>query len=181
MQHYFRLVLLGLTLPYLVPGLATSVVLAGERITFPQQLYVYNGMGKRLGPVLSVPEYSSNGDVLMPMRIGHYGFVLVVTTTGASGNATSGVVYRSIDCSGTPWFYPTDGLLPTVWIDAPGKTIYLQDPQGQREIVQQNEPLTALAHDGTCYPTGFSEDVPLVPALALGDASAVLVPPFAVR
>jgi hypothetical protein len=149
-------------------------------------LTVFDAHDKKVGPVFSVTLALSGGPAtaMVVFEVDQQPFVLRVEPQGCVGSASS-VVYRSSDCSGSPFILTGPravqmvNLFPENAVDAPGHTLYLEDQTADRIPVSSFS--GSQLDDGTCLPASFGAGATLIPVQSIVDLDTLFTPPFSVR
>lgn len=151
-----------------------------------QGLVVVDADGKKLGEVVGIARGNDRGTTpgldgpVVAFSVNGHVFTVVVFEDHFFGNGRwDSVSFDSPDCTGTPFIRETGSALPSVVVNTPGNTVYIEDPDATVQTVTVRSSLREMHHGGGCI-TGDRED-DLIRAIPLIDLDTVFTPPFTVR
>ncbi|GEM_PF-4923278 len=163
--------------------IASSSVLSQAQTLFPRtQLSVFDSSDKKVGNVLGM-----FNDKASPLWVaftieGHL-VALRVTRDRLKGPEGVEAYYISPDCAGEPHFKHSQiqggkGMLPTVLIGPPGRTVYVVDDDDLSLIFY---PQSRRKASGPCEKVNFMNPIKLRPGKGIINLQEVFTPPFHIR
>lgn len=160
----------------------TPAIAQDPELPTVQDLAVFDTNGKRLGNAVGITDKNR---LVLSFKVDDHLFTAVLFTkdhfvgTGF-GEAT---YFDSPDCTGNPFIHKErDNVLPSIQVNIPGNTIYMEDPDATARSVRVRSFLPAASSDGygACYNTD-SQLNNRIRAIPLIDLNTVFTPPFSVR
>ena len=157
--------------------------LSEAQTLFPRtQLSVFDSNEVKVGSVLGMFNDKAN-PLWVAFTIEGHLIALRVTKDRLKGPEGVEAYYLSLECGGEPHFQYSQlqggqGMLPTVLIGPPGRTVYVVDEDDLSLIFY---PQSSRKPSGPCETVNFTEPIKLRPGKAIINLEEVFTPPYHIR
>ncbi|MFQ5856022.1 MAG: hypothetical protein ACE5LU_10300 [Anaerolineae bacterium] len=149
--------------------------------TASERLVIVDANGKKVGKVIGIDHHVPQ----IALEINGHLFTLGVRENRFAGQTSwnSGVLFESEDCTGTPYIRDDRSALPSVVVNVPGNTVYIEDPAASVQTIavrSRYEWMSPWEDPPTCSPVTWDNEE-AVQAIPLINLDTVFTPPFSIH